>query len=348
MKLEQHNEYTAQHGAIYEKYVFEIDPEHIVQWDQARVKGDNQKTYNNYLGQFLNGNKQLAPCSVVPLGNGKFLCRDGTTRAKAKKVANLTVPQKTLVSTFQHAVLHFAKEDWDDFQDAANDHPGAARSTDLDIEARIEERVKSGAYHSIYKKQTGKDLNINDSESVKTFIDVAGKHAANLNENAGRELVWFKNRVEKFLLKHSISNSGITTYNDGELVKSYKDIGGTKWSGNSIKDDQGGEHLFVLRRITNINPNLYGALVNHISCHPATEDFTVILSFTDVLKKKKEEVIADRDTVVESLIKVIGNIIKVGNTGVTIKHPYQIPSDKSGWTTLWESKVSSSVKLKAI
>ena len=347
MKLEQHHAYKLQFGPQYEKYVFEIDPGHIVQWSQARVKGDNQKTYNKYLGQFLNGKEQLAPLSVVPLGNGKFAVYDGTTRGKAKMVANETVPQKTLVSTFQHAVLQFGKEEWEDFQDLANDHVGGASSTELDIESRIEDRVKNGTYDSLYKKQTGLDLDLGDSNSVKAFLTVAATHAANLNENAGHELVWFKNRIEKFLLKHKKKTSPVTTYNDDEIVKSYKDLGGTKWSGRSIKDDTGSEHLFVLRRITNINPNLYGALVNHIAEHPNT-DFTVVLSFTDVLKRGDPEIIDDRTSVVEAIEKVTKNTIKLGSVRVTIKHPNQLLPDKKGWTTLWDSKHGRTATLKAI
>ena len=85
-----------------------------------------------------------------------------------------------------------------------------------------------------------------------------------------------------------------------------------------------------------MNPNLYGALVNHIKEHPGI-DFTILLNFTDVLKKGDSDIIDDRNAVVKATREVIKKIIKAGITRIVIKHSEQILSDKAGFTTLWDS-----------
>ena len=92
MKREQFYEYRAKYGKAFEDTCRWINPEDIIEFHQKRAGGNQVDNEVRYRVQFLSGTEQVAPASVVPLGGGKYIVKDGCTRVRAKLAAKKRRP----------------------------------------------------------------------------------------------------------------------------------------------------------------------------------------------------------------------------------------------------------------
>jgi len=349
MNEQQYLKYKKSYGKkVVEANCQWIDPANLVEFDQiARIKGDLQDNIDRYTGQFLNGIEQETPISVIPLDstNGKqmLIVKDGVTRGRAKQNAQLSDPnQRVYVSLFQHNILSFGAEEWEDFQDSSNDHLGAQPSTENDLLAAIERRIVTGRLNRIVKDRNNNvALDPSDPNELTKYAEIGGKYfCEKIFPNAGRTWKFYSNRIIKALKGSANYVAQVATHTDADLQKEYTDLGGTAYQagGGSWNQTSGNEHVFRLRDNKRIAPNLYGSLVQHQINNP-NADFTVLLDYDNVMSKEDKDIIADRNVAVASIIKgvqIINPTFKV-----FIKSAYQIQQDPKGFVTHWSSAETS-------
>tara|TARA_R100001440_G_scaffold51460_1_gene71423 strand:- start:186 stop:1286 length:1101 start_codon:yes stop_codon:yes gene_type:complete len=344
LREQQYNEFLEQFADAFEKYDKWVDPKSLLKFDQeARVKGDYQNNVKKYSGQFMNGTEQRIPISVVPLGDG-YIVKDGVTRGKAKQIAKREDPEQLiLVNTFCHEVLHFTKDDWDDFQDQANDHPGAMPSTEQDLKNAVQKRFQTGRLDTIICNQNNNvKLDYNNKSEINQYCELGGRwFIETLFPNSGYTWKWFSNQIKACISEFGKLVSPVKTYGDTEIKKVYTDQGGTKYSSNSksMNEISGNEKLFTIRDNSRISPNLYGAFMKHLQSNPSV-DYTVMISYTNVLDKEDADIIEARDAAVES-IKELLDMLKpefLEKLTFSVKHMSQLSTDNSGVTTMYTLK----------
>lgn len=287
------------------KYVFEMDPDDIVDFDQARVKGNMVENISKYEAQFIHGVPQHAPISVILNVNGKTAtCMDGTTRAKAKQRAKKVQPnQKILVSTYHHVVEGFNHDDWDDFQDQANDHDGAQPATDEDMKARLWERVGSGRLQQVLQQRLGNSYpDTSTHEGLKEFVKEAGIWAKEtLFKNSSRTALWFENKILEAVNQKSSGPTKMVTRTTEEALQFYTNYGGTNYTntGGDVKIISNGEKVAEVVGSSRIANWSVGSLCTYAANLGEAEGlFTLILNYTttelkglnaEKLNKKREQ-----------------------------------------------------------
>ena len=349
MNEQQYLKYKKSYGKeVVEANCQWIDPANLVEFDQiARIKGDLQDNIDRYTGQFLNGIEQETPISVIPLdstnGEQMYIVKDGVTRGRAKQNAQLSDPnQQVYISVFQHNILGFGAEEWEDFQDSSNDHLGAQPSTENDLIAAIQRRIVSGRLNRIVKDRNNNvALDPSDPNELAQYAEIGGKYfCEEIFSNAGRTWKFYSNRIIKALEGSVNFVARVVPHTDADTQKEYTDLGGTAYQavGGRWNQTSGNEHVFRLRDNQRIAPNLYGSLVQHQINKPHV-DFTVILDYDKVMTKHDKDIIADRKVAVASIIKAVEIINPTFK--VFIKSAYQIQQDPKGFVTLWSSAQTS-------
>jgi hypothetical protein len=353
MNEQQYNNLFRIHGKAFKNYNKWVDPDCLLEFDQkARVKGDLQTNIERYTGQFLNGVAQNIPVSVVPIpGSNGYRVHDGVTRGRAKQLAKPhDATQEVLINTYCHEVLCFTAEQWEDFQDSANDHLGAQASTDNDLKGAVQKRIDSGRMDSIVKgENNGIRLDPTNPKEVTQYSDLGGKWFANeIFPNSGRRWTYFRNEIKR-CLKGSVKYvTKIKTHTDKDLQKSYSDLGGTSYglTSGTFNKISNNERVFVLRSNDRVAPNLYGSFVQHVINNPSA-DFTILINYDKVLSKEDDDITSDRNEVVSSVAKMF-NLISNVSCKVTVKSPDQITSDPAGFQILWDSNRTSGKRLSAV
>ena len=322
------------------KYFKWVDPNELIKFDQkARIKGDLQDKVKRYTQQFLGGTVQQAPLSTVPLPDG-FIVKDGVTRGRGKQGAHAVDPtQQVLVSTFQHEVLGYGADEWEDFQDKSNDHLGETESSENDMTHAVERRIKSARLDSIVKARNGGvAINYNNKGDLKAYAEVGGKcFKDELFPNCGKTWKWFSNRIKNTLNKAGKLVTPIKTYTDVDLQKEYAAHGGTAYAATSgFKNINNNERVFVLRDNGRFNPNLYGSLISHIIDNP-NSIFTILIAYSRVESKEGADIIADRKEAVESTKNVV-KLLTTNACTVNVVSAEQITSDPKGIKVHWTNK----------
>jgi hypothetical protein len=282
-----------------------MDPDDIVDFDQARIKGNMVENIKKYESQFIHGVPQHAPISIILDVNGKTAtCMDGTTRAKAKQRAKKVKPsQKILVSTYHHVVEGFNRDDWDDFQDQANDHDGAQPATDEDMQSRILERVESGRLQQVLQQLLGSSYpDTSTAEGLKTFAEQGGIWAKDtLFKNSSRTGLWFENRIFKAICEKASGPTKMITRTTEEALQFYSNYGDTNYvntSGN-VRVVSAGEKVAEVVQSARIPNWSVGSLCTY-AANLGDEDgtFTLLLNYTTTelkgldakkLDRKREE-----------------------------------------------------------
>ena len=303
-----------------------VDPKKIKVFKQtARINGNQQDRINEYATQFRNGVKQKVPISVKRSGE---VCMEGITRAKAAIEADVEV----WVCTFMDTELGFTEEQWEDWQDAGNDHLGNTPATEDDMKGAISRRLESGRLCKIVKaRNNDKFLDKNSAEDVEEYCKIGGKwFKEELYPNRPRSSKWFANRIEDLIAPSAIARSGLVTHTNEDLISLYKDLGGTKWEGSDFKSISGGEHVQVLRDNARISPNIGGSLLEHSINHPLIKQ-TIIISYSNLVGKEPGDIDEDRKSAVE---KLEGYFHKLGIKDYRVVHTKQHENDKFGFTDL--------------
>jgi hypothetical protein len=324
------------------KYFNWVDPSKLIDFDQkARVKGDLQDKVKRYTQQFLGGTVQEVPLSTVPLPDG-FIVKDGVTRGRAKQTAHAIDPtQEVLISTFHHDVLNFSADEWEDFQDKSNDHLGETENSKNDLTGAVQRRIKSARLDSIIKARNG-GTPIDYNVDIDRYGRVGGEYFKDeLFPNCGHTWKWFSNRIKDTLSKSGKLVASIKTYAGKDLQKEYVAHGGTAYAATrgNFKNLNNNERVFVLRENTRLNPNLYGALVNHIMNAPNAE-FTVLISYDRVETKEDADIIADRIEALAAIKKVV-SLLGSNACNVRVVSSAQITSDPKGIKVHWTSKTKT-------
>jgi hypothetical protein len=329
---------------VFNNYVMEVDPSVILGTDQkARLKGDRVKMITKYTGQFLNGVEQEAPVSVMRMGNG-YKVMDGITRYRAKVKAHQKDPtQKLKISTIFQDCFDYDTEQWEDHQDAMNDHVGSQCASKEDMESAIDRRFKSGRLDRIVKEQNG-GVSISPADHLDTYSLIAARWIREtLYPNSGKNVTFFKNRVKKAVKSSGNYHARITTYDRAHLQKKYSDAGGTEYSryDGDLSYISGNERIFYIQEPAQLTPNVLGALWPHDVNHPGA-DFTLLFAPTNVDKLSDNDIKEKRKTLQAKL-----NDLEVSSRvkcRVVVKTPNQIDSDKVGFTTIWDSAPSAVIR----
>lgn len=344
----QRKKLVAQYGeAFVAKHERWVCPTTLKKFDQvARQKGNLQDSINRYAGQFLNGQDQEVAISVTTGGaNGNDLTvKDGVTRGKGKQQAHRSDPtQKVKISTFHQDVYNYTAAEWEDFQDASNDHLGENPPTENDLRGAVQRRIDNGRLFDIVKAENGgKPLDPTKAKQVKKYCNLGGEwFVRELFPNTGKTAKFFSNAIEAVLNKDGTDK--IDTYDIGDLIEKYRDNGGTGYDQGSYKKwadiGMNGETVFCLKGNDRINPNLGGHFLNHAMYTPGG-DYTLMIAYDKVLTKEGSDIINDRATAAAKFKKMYNGLkssFKV--TGrVRIVYPYQVKdTDSHGFTTLWDS-----------
>ncbi len=329
-----------------EKYFFYIDPDQVVEFDQMRVKGNLTKNINTYETQFLAGNPQYAPISVVPSINGEtYKCMDGTTRAKAKQRAKkLDSTQKLWVSTYHHDVENYNDDLWDDFQDQANDHDGAQPATEEDMKSRIVDRIDSGRLERVLKEILGSNYpDTQTPEGLAIFAKEGGKWAKEtLFMNSSRTALWFENKIFDVINKKSQGPTRMVTYTTEECLNFYSNNGKTGYSnvgtGNVqvVSANEKASEVVQSGRIPIFN---VGALCTFAINHPDGL-FTLVLNYssTELKGLNKEKLDAKRRNDAAIFLRRYG-LFKKCDFKVRIVAMPQCSADKGKIEVIYDERV---------
>jgi len=326
MQTEQYNEYLNS-DPKFTDYCIKIDPRQIVEFRQvARSKGHEAQNINRYYVQFERGTKQLVPVSVVPIGFCKennwtlYAVCDGITRTKAgqklvlqqvkenKVKEKKTVLWTLLACTYQHEVLNYTTDQWEDFSDRGNDTIGAEPNTDDDMKEGIQRRVKSGRLDTIVSKKA-KELklgNITLKKNREKYLDLAAEFFVNkdygIYRNSRRTKVWFKNRILEILKAGGNIVDKIEWNDDEWVLGEYISYGGTKYNEKkNSKLTSNNEKVYILRAEKHVSPQVVGNCLTHKANNPSV-DITVIFNFNDLANKSDEDVNKTRVDVCKVLV----------------------------------------------
>lgn len=328
----------------FDSYVREIDPGLIVDFDQkARIKGDRVKMIGKYAGQFLHGVEQEAPVSVIRRGDG-YVVKDGITRTRAKQKARQKDPtQKLKISTIFQDWFDYDTEQWEDHQDNMNDFVGNQAATKEDMESAIDRRYKSGRLDRIVKEQNN-GVSISPTDNLDTYSLIAARWIREtLYPKSGKNVNFFKNRVKQSVKSSANYQSRITTYDRTHLQKYYSDVGGTEYSryDGDLGQLSGNERIFYINEPGQLTPNVLGALWPHDVNH-ADSNFTILFAPSNVDKLSDDDIKEKRKTLQAKLndLEVTSRV----KCRVNAKTPDQIDSDKVGFTTIWDSAPTATIR----
>ena len=315
MQLEQYQEFM--NDPLFVDHLIEIDPRQIVKYRQtARSKGDENINANKYYAQFSRGIRQAIPVSVIPIGwcdenNWQlYECCDGITRTEGgKKMVLTNEGWKLLASTYQHEVLNYTAEDWEDFSDRANDHNSGEANTDDDMISGIQRRVANGRLdRAVREAAKDKGISITLKDNKKEWIDFAADFfidpTVGIYRNTRRTKVWFKNRIESELNKTGKIIHKMNTKSEEWNLKEYANYGGTKYEEKAnAKNTSNGEKVFILGYGKHLTPNIIGNAAHYHSNNPKN-NITIILHFQNLADKNDADLEEMRQAAVDYLKKM--------------------------------------------
>ncbi len=334
MNEEQYNYMIKTYGQPFLDSIEEIDPGDVKSFNQrARVNGNQQNNISRYTQQFLNGTEQKIPVSL----RGSE-CMEGTSRAKSKQQAHRADKKQRLKATnYMHEVLGWTDEEWEEFQDNANDHAGNSPATDDDMEAAVERRIQNHRMDTIVKNVTGKILNPRKKpEDLEEYVEAAGRYMKeNVFPKSPRTNVWFKNRVRDFLKNDVNKVSSRKTYTPVDNAKFFRDSGHSKWSGHSTATVDKNEHLIVINSKSKFDPNISGALTHQVREYPHIKQ-TVAISLSNLTGLSDSDIDKIRQDIVTLVKRTVAMFKNPPNVQVVSFH--QKASDSHGVTLLWDSK----------
>tara|TARA_R110000822_G_scaffold63045_2_gene155141 strand:+ start:1948 stop:3060 length:1113 start_codon:yes stop_codon:yes gene_type:complete len=333
-------------------YVFEMDPDDITEFSQARIKGNMIENIAKYETQFLTGVVQLAPISVIPSVDGKTAkCMDGTTRTKAKQRAKkVDNTQKILVSTYHHVVEGFCGDDWDDFKDQANDHDGAQPATDEDMLASILGRVKSGRLARILKTTLGNNYpDTTTPEGLSAFAKEGAEWAKKtLYKNSSRTSKWFANRIFKHISANSAGPTKMTTRTTEECLDFYSNYGGTKYNNlgtGNVQTVSGDEKVSEVKESHRISVFNAAAMLTFALSNKGGL-FTVTLNYTSTelrgLDKDKLDQKRRNDT---KSLSDRWKLLKDNTIDLRVVSVPQVANDKQQVQVHYDSRQNGTIKL---
>ena len=324
MQLEQYQEFM--NDPLFVDYLIEIDPRQVVKYRQtARSKGDKNINANKYYAQFSRGIRQAIPVSVIPIGwcdenNWQlYECCDGITRTEGGKKMVLTDEGWTLLaSTYQHEVLNYTAEDWEDFSDRANDHNSGEANTDDDMISGIQRRVANGRLdRAVREVAKEKELSITLKDNKKDWIDFAADFfvdpTVGIYRNTRRTKVWFKNRIESELNKTGKIIQKMNTKSEEWNLKEYANYGGTNYEEKTnAKNTSNGEKVFILGYSKHLTPNIIGNAAHYHANNPKN-NITIILHFQNLADKND----ADLEEMRQSAVDYLKKMNKAHKLGIT-------------------------------
>ncbi len=328
MQTEQYDEYLNNGDPSFTNYLIKIDPRQVVEFRQvARSKGHEAQNINRYFIQFQRGVKQLVPVSVVKIGFCKknnwdlYAVCDGITRTKAgQKLAlqqvkeNKVKEKKTvlwtlLACTYQHEVLNFTTDEWEDFCDRGNDTLGSEPNTDDDMKDGMQRRMGRGRLDVVVSKKA-KELNLGTitlKKNREKYLDLAAEFFVNkdygIYRNSRRTKVWFKNRILEILKAGGKITDKIEWNNDDWVLGEYISYGGTKYSEKkNSKLTSNNEKLYILRAERHVSPQIVGNCLTHKANNPSV-GITVVFNFNDLANKSDEDLNETRADVCKTLVE---------------------------------------------
>ena len=325
MQSEQYQEFAD--DPEFAKHLIEIDPRQIVKYRQtARSKGDENINANMYYAQFSRGIRQAVPVSVIPVGwceenNWEtYECCDGITRTEGgKKMVLADDGWKLLASTYQHYVLNYTAEDWEDFSDRANDHNSGEANTDEDMIAGIRRRVANGRLDRVVraaaqtKGMTGVSLKNNKKEWIELAAGFFVDASKGVYRNTRRTKKWFKNRIEEELNKTGKIIQKMNKKSEEWNLKEYVAHGGTNYEEKTTaKNTSNGEKVFILGYSKHLTPNIIGNAAHYHANHPKN-DITIILHFQNLADKND----ADLEEMRQSAVDYLKKMNKAHKLGIT-------------------------------
>lgn len=315
MQVEQYKEFIDDPQFVV--HLIEIDPQQVVKYRQtARSKGDKNVNANKYYAQFSRGIRQAIPVSVIPIGwcdeNEWMLyeCCDGITRTEGgKKMVLDAAGWKLLASTYQHEVLNYTAEDWEDFSDRANDHNSGEANTDDDMVHGIQRRVANGRLDRVVRKAAKvTEMTVTLKANKKEWIDIAADFFINPSDgiyrNARRTKKWFKNRIEEELNKTGKIIQKMNTKSEEWNLKEYAANGDTNYDEKTCaKNTSNGEKAFILGYSKHLTPNIIGNAAHYHANNP-DNDITIVLHFQNLADKNDTDVKEMRQHAVDYLDKM--------------------------------------------
>ena len=336
MKLEQYQEFLKD-PAFLEDHVFEINPLQIVKYRQtARSKGEENINASIYYAQFRRGVPQVAPVSVIPIGWCAendwelFECCDGMTRTEGgkKMVTKCNPDWKLKASNYQHAVLKFSAQEWEDFSDSANDHNSGQPNTDEDMLGGIQRRIESGWLDSVVRTAAKAEgmKTISIQRNKQKYIELAATYFINpvngIYKNTRRTMKWFKNRIEASYLASGKLVTVLQKKSEEWNLGEYAVYGGTSYDEKlTAVNTSNNEKVFLLSSKKYLTPNMVGQTAHFHTNHPQTE-ITIVMHFQDIADKDNADIAEMRDDAVAYLTKMNSNhglgITRIVSTAQTV------------------------------
>ena len=352
MNLEQFEklkeDYTEELVLQYCEY---IDPFDIKEFHQrARANDNQQKNIMVWKARYMNGTEQKAPVSTrgevdmegISRGIGAQLAKEAMEKRGKDHPEYREI--RLWVCRFMDEFLCFTDEQWEDWQDAGNDHLGGESNTDDDIKGAIRRRIKSNRLTKIVKDANGGQV-LKPEDDLKLFCDLAGKQLkTKLYKNSHRSWKFISNRVKECLEPGITTSQGRKTWTSAELAKLYREDTGTEWEGKDFKDISSGEHVAVVNDLGRLDPNLGGQIVRNVRDHPGTVQ-TILVSLKSLEGLADTDIYRNRNSVSKYVERTLKQFLNPPICYVKIVK--QIPSDKFGVTTIW-SNSSDIEKLKIV
>jgi len=333
LNKKQHENFISTYGDAYLNSLEWVDPDEIQDFNQkARINGNQQNNIARYTSQFLNGTEQEVPISLRA-----NTCMDGTTRLKAKQaVKKVDKNQKVLVSRFQQKVLQFSDDEWEDFQDSANDHLGDTPATDADMEGATLRRINNGRIFNIVNKGRTVPLDPEkNSEDLEPYANAAAKYMKeDIYPRSARTERWFYNRIEKALSKPINQKLGRITYSVVDNVRYYRDSQHSSWDGADSKAISYNEHLIVINSKSRFDPNVSGVLTQQFRDNPGVKQ-TIAISLSNLNGMTDSDVKKTRKDIVESVKKTLKVYKNTPEVSVVIFR--QLPGDRFAVVELYNN-----------
>tara|TARA_R110002126_G_scaffold291173_1_gene450700 strand:+ start:2265 stop:3326 length:1062 start_codon:yes stop_codon:yes gene_type:complete len=333
------------------QYCEYLDPFEIKEFHQrARANDNQQKNIMVWKARFVNGTDQKSPVSMrgdvdmegISRGIGAQLAKEAMEKLGKNHPEYREI--KLWTCRFMDEFLCFSDEQWEDWQDAGNDHLGGESNTDDDIKGAIRRRILSNRLPKIVKSENG-GVPIKPEDNLKLYCDLAGKHLkSNLYKNSHRSWKFISNRVKECLEPGVTSAQDRKTWTTTELAKLYREDTGTDWEGKDFKDISSGEYVAVTNDLSRLDPNLGGQLLRNLRDSPGTKQ-TVLVALKSLEGLKDEDVHRRRASVVKYIERTLKEFRNPPDCWV--KTVRQIPSDKFGVTTIWTNS-SGQERLKIV
>lgn len=343
MNLEQFEKLKEDYGEdLVLSYCKYIDPSEIKDFHQrARANDNQQKNIMVWKARFMNGDENKAPVSMrgdvdmegISRGLGAQLARDEMEKKGKDHPEYLDI--RLFACNFMDEFLQFSDEQWEDWQDAGNDHLGGESNTDDDIMGGIRRRIKSNRLAKIVKDRNSGNT-VDAKSDLKLFCDLAGKYLKeNIYKNSPRTWMFISNRVKECLEPGVISAQGRKTWTSKELTRLYRDDTCTDWEGKDFKAISAGEHVAVVNDLKRLDPNLGGQILRNVRESPGISQ-TILVSFKTLEGLSDADIVRMRQSVAKYVEKTLKHLKRP--PACTVKTVKQIPSDKFGVTTIWSNE----------